>query len=115
MKRFIYGAGKYGKLLLQYMISINNDIDCFVQTEEPILNEVEGIPVISYKEFNQIEGKKIVYIAVDNTRIAKEIEKMIYSVGNSGIKVYQCATFINDNLLTIFKSNQEQSRAINIV
>ena len=34
----IYGAGKYGKLLLRYFDDFI-EIDCFVQTEEPLMKE----------------------------------------------------------------------------
>lgn len=58
MKKFIYGAGKYGKLLLKYMTSLNEKIDYFVQTEEPTFKEIDGVPIISYKEMINLEGKK---------------------------------------------------------
>lgn len=97
MKTFIYGAGKYGKLLLRYMRDISVQVDYFVQTEESDVKEIDGVPVISYKEMIQIEGRKNVYIAINNIKIAKEIEKNIRIAENSDIKVYQCGGFINEN------------------
>lgn len=101
MKKMIYGAGNYGKLLLQYMTDINEKIDYFVQTEEPAIKEIDGVPVISYKEMIQLEGEKIVFVAIKNTKIAKEIEQKICITENRDIKVYQYNSFINDNLFMI--------------
>lgn len=100
--RCIYGAGKYGKLLLQYF---NNfmEISCFVQTEEPLIKELEGIPVISFERMINTNGKKIVFIAIKDRRIAKEIEKNIYNADNENITVYHCNSFIEDNMLQEIK------------
>lgn len=98
MKKFIYGAGKYGKLLLQYMKNLNENIECFVQTEE-IGGAIEGVPVISCKRMLALEGKKVVFIAISNKKIAKEIEQNIYNADNCNIRVYNYSNFIEDNLL----------------
>jgi len=99
VKKFIYGAGKYGKLLLQYMEKLNEKIDYFVQTEETVVTEVEGVPIISYEKMVRFEGEKIVFIAIKSPKTAKEIEQNIYSAGNGNISVYQYGSFITENLL----------------
>lgn len=99
MKKFIYGAGKYGQLLLQYFTSINEKIDYFVQTEEPDIKEIQGIPIISCKKMLSIDGKKTVFIAINNRKTAKEIGRNIHIANSCNTKVYQYSDFIDDNLL----------------
>lgn len=106
MKTFIYGAGKYGELLLRYMRDISVQVNYFVQTEEPDIKEIDGVPVISYKEMIQLEGRKNVYIAIKNIKIAKEIEENIRIAKNSDIKVYQYGGFINDNPFMFLNATQ---------
>lgn len=103
---FIYGAGKYGKLLLQSFMDIM-EINYIVQTEEPIVKELEGIPVISFERMINMEGEKTVFIAINNKRIAQEVKKNIYNTGNTNIKVYICGDFIKDNLLMTIKSKNQ--------
>lgn len=101
--KFIYGAGKYGKLLFQWLLDMGIEIDCFVQTDEPKDNEINGVPVISYKRWIEIgkDGKnKIVFIAINNIEAINEIERNILStIYSDSIRIYNCRNFINDNLL----------------
>ena len=99
MKKYIYGAGTYGKLLLQHMSNIGEKIDAFVQTEEPRVAEVNHIPVISCETLLHMKGKKTVYIAMNDRKVASEIEHGIYAVDNRDMKVFQYGSFIRDNLL----------------
>lgn len=100
--KFIYGAGKYGKLLF-HCFSDLMEIDYFVQTEEPIVNEIEGIPVISFERIINMKGKKIIFLAISDKRIAEEIERNIYSADNENITVYYCGNFVADNCLMRIK------------
>ncbi|MBD5523527.1 MAG: hypothetical protein HDR04_03745 [Lachnospiraceae bacterium] len=95
---FIYGAGKYGKLLLQCFRDLM-EIDYFVQTEEPVVKEIEKIPVISFERMIKMKGLKIVLIAMGNKKIAYEVGMNIYNADSANIKVYYCGNFIEDNLL----------------
>lgn len=97
--RFIYGAGKYGKLLFHCLIELM-EVDYFVQTEEPIEKELEGIPIISFDKMINMEGLKKVFIAIGDKKIAEEIERNIYKADSINIKVYRCGSFIADNLLS---------------
>lgn len=96
--KFIYGAGKYGKLLLHCFKDFMK-IDYFVQTEQPTVDTIEGIAVIPFEKMVNMEGKKIVFIAMRDRTISKEIEKNICNADNLNILVYDCGTFIEDNLL----------------
>lgn len=100
--KFIYGAGKYGKLFFQWLLDMGIEIDYFVQTDEPNNREINNVPVISLKNFIEIDRdeNKIVFIAINNDKVIKEIEKKILSVTHSdSIRIYNCRNFINDNLL----------------
>ena len=46
-QKFIYVAGKIGKLLLQCLTEWGKRIDYFVETQEPAIAKIDEIPVIS--------------------------------------------------------------------
>ena len=76
------------------------EIDYFVQTDEPNNSDINGIPVISFKNLIKIDIDKIVLIAMNNDKAINEIEKNILSATHSNsIRIYNCRNFINDNLL----------------
>lgn len=112
-KLFIYGAGKYGKLLLRHInIILGGGIDYFVQTNEPNCERIEGIPVISLKTMAKIKADKIIFIAMNNTRVIREIEKNIFEQCGSDnlIRVYNCRNFISDNLLVTYSTDTSGSK-----
>lgn len=102
-RKYIYGAGKYGKLLHQCLSSHLVKVDYFVQTDEPVAKEVEGIPLISIDTMLKIEGRKIIFIAIKNRKIAKEIKKRLSDADKCNINTYYCGGFIEENLLFIGK------------
>lgn len=96
----IYGAGKYGELLLQLINVMGGGVDYFVQTNEPECKEVKGTPVISFKSMMSIKADKIVFIAMNDSKAIREIEKNIYAQSDPGtVKIYNCKDFIKDNLV----------------
>ena len=100
--KYIYGAGKYGKLLFNWLLDMGIEIDYFVQTDEPSKREIDGVPVISFKDLLEIDRdeNKIVFIAINNNKAIDEIEKNILSAAHmDSIRIYNCRNFINDNLL----------------
>ena len=101
--KIIYGAGEYGKLLFQWLLDMGIIIDYFVQTDEPNIRGIKGVPVISFKNFIDIDRDqkgKIVFIAINNEEAIDEIERNILSAAHSeSIRIYNCRNFINDNLL----------------
>lgn len=97
-KRFIYGAGKFGNLLFLSLIDMGLEIDYFVQSEEPEIKELNGTPVISFETMINMKTNKIVFIAINNQKVINEIGKNIMSKDKESI-IYDCSSFINDNLL----------------
>lgn len=97
--RCIYGAGRYGKIMLKYLNNITDGCDYFVQSQTPGCERIEGVPIISLKEMVDIKADKLIFIAMDNTKIIREIEKNIYDSCSSDNKVwvYNCRGFIKDN------------------
>ena len=66
--KFIYGAGKYGQLLSQWLLDMGIAIDYFVQTDEPNNSDINGVPVISFRNLIEIDRDKIVLIAMNNNK-----------------------------------------------
>lgn len=103
--RYIYGAGKYGKILLKYLSEIIGvRVDYFVQTDDPNRKEIYGVPVISLKVMLSMETNKLVFIAMNNTKVIKEIERNINNQSSSAniTRVFNCRNFISDNLLNMY-------------
>lgn len=98
IQKFIYGAGKYGELLFDFLAEYM-DIDYFVQTDASEAKEIKGIPVISFGQMVNLGSRKIVLIAINSIKIAREIEKNIYFADETQTKVYYLGSFITDNLL----------------
>lgn len=100
--KFIYGAGRYGTMLQQYMNETQGGADYFVQTSEPECNkEINGIPVISLAQMAKMQTNKLIFIAMNNIKVIREVEKNIYDCcgTDSTIRVYSYKDFINENLL----------------
>ncbi len=97
-QNFIYGAGKFCKLLLQCLTEWGKRIDYFVETQEPAIAKIDEIPVISFERMIKMHGRKIIFIAIQNDKTAREIQKKIYTVDVSNCTVYLCGSFINENL-----------------
>lgn len=100
INRFIYGAGEYGKKLQEYFSCMGIVIDSFIQTEEPDNKVIDTIPVITIKNFKEKQkGKSVIYIAIANEKIIREIKENLYSLREQGsIVVYDAKSFIEDNL-----------------
>ncbi len=97
-QNFIYGAGRFGKLLLQCLTEWGKRIDYFVETQEPAIAKIDEIPVISFERMIKMHGRKIIFIAIQNDKTAREIQKKIYTVDVSNCTAYLCGSFINENL-----------------
>lgn len=99
--KFIYGAGEFGKKLFQWLLDMGIEVDYFVQTDEPNGKDINGVPVISFKNFidNDREENKVVLIAISNKKAISEIERNILSATHPGsIRIYNCKSFIIDSL-----------------
>ncbi len=73
------------------------EIDYFVQSEEPEIKELNGTPVISFETMINLKTDKIVFIAINNQKAIRQIEKNITSKDKE-CHIYDCNNFINDNL-----------------
>ena len=99
MKRIIYGAGMYGKLLLEHFSCEGIAVDYFVQTNEPMDNKINGIEVISFARLIQIEEEIEVLLAIKNPKVLNEIKGMFLEGGRENIKIFNMVSFIDDNLM----------------
>ena len=80
-KVIIYGAGKYGRTILEKILSIR-DVFCFAVTEkdETIPDRIRDIPVKGIKELQEFKKDSVVIVAIKKNsqmpilRILKELE-----------------------------------------
>lgn len=99
MKRiFIYGAGKYGNLLYGCLNDVGVKVDSFVQTELVINDMSKKVSTISFAELKNIDEEKIIFVAIKNANVAREIEHNIYKYCSNSV-VYNCGSFIEENLI----------------
>lgn len=94
----IYGAGKYGKKLLDYFRSTGSEIDFFVQTDQPAERIVSGLMVKSIQEIEDENKNYIFYIALADKEVVEEIKGAISKLSLKNVKVYECGKFIEENL-----------------
>lgn len=113
MKKYIYGAGEYGRILLQCLQDIDVEVDAFVQSSEPENSEISGIPIISVRSLFDIEASKVVLIAIKNKRIVEEIEQKIYAKDDN-ITIYDCSSFVDANMIRKRTMNSTGKKCCNI-
>lgn len=73
MIHVIYGAGTYGKRLLEMMQEEHRQIDYFCQSIRGGQKEYCGIQLLSYDELFALPDEKIVYIAIYDKEVSKKI------------------------------------------
>lgn len=106
MKRIIYGAGKYGNLLLDCYRNLGLEIDFFAQTQKPAEDEMNGVKVITFDELLKIQDEMEIMLSIQNTKTCSEIKKMFSKTERNDIEVFDMSSFINDNLLGIMKKTK---------
>lgn len=111
MKKIIYGAGKYGTLLFGFFQKMGIIVDCFVQTSPPLNDTLCGIPVISFDKLEMIEEELVVFMAIKNKLISKQIVEYInHKIQN--VSIFDCIDFIEENPIIYSKEllNNEGSK-----
>lgn len=109
MKSAIYGAGDFGKRLLEIFGEIEFKIDAFVQSEKSDMIELKNIPVISYDELLNEKEPWLVFIAINNEDIVNSIMNKFEDDGYTLSRVFDMRNFIIDNYKI---SSEGESRCI---
>lgn len=89
----IYGAGVYGKQLYKFLKRIGSKVDFFCQTNEGGIREIYNIPIIDVNKLRNINGKKIILIAIKDKEISKGMK---LSLENEDTIVYECRQLIKE-------------------
>ena len=96
-KIYIYGAGVYGNILFDLLVNAGAKVTGFVQTDQPEMAQVKGIPVMKLAELaGSIHEEIIILIAIKNPRMVLEMRSNIQKLMINAI-VYDCAEFIDSN------------------
>ena len=95
--RCIFGAGKYGRLLLKYFSLNEINIDYFIQTTVSEVQYVEGVKLVQLKDLDNIEAKIHVYISVKDNKLSHKIYEVL-SHKNNVVSVVEYGDFICQNL-----------------
>lgn len=87
VKYIIYGAGKGGKLLLSLIKRIYNIMPDFIVDKSPSVNNMNGVPVISVKEFQKQEFRKLIVLVSiykyhEDKKLRSEIDQLIKEVAS---------------------------------
>ena len=89
----IYGSGVYGKQLCKFLKRIGSKVDFFCQTNKEEIREVYNIPIIDINSLKNINGKKIILIAIKNKEVSKDIK---LDLENEDTVVYDCKKIIEE-------------------
>lgn len=110
MKKYIYGAGKYGKTLFSFFRSASFDIDGFVQSKNNGIESIFDKPIIPIDELLN-DDNIIFFLAIKDENITNDIKRVIdRSFPNA--KMINCVEFIDDNLLCAEKRVANNSKSI---
>ena len=93
-KLVIYGAGRYGRHMLQFLQSMGTKADFFCQTQASDGMKVEGIPVLSFDELCNCSGKMSVFIAIADPTVSRRIHLRLASVLLEKVDIWECGTFL---------------------
>lgn len=97
MIHVIYGAGTYGKRLLEMMQEEHRQIDYFCQSIRGGQKEYCGIQLLSYDELFALPNEKIVYIAIYDKEVSKKIySRLMNRLDRRILAVYECGEYIAD-------------------
>lgn len=97
MKKAIYGAGDFGKRLLEIFEEMEFRINTFVQSEKNDVVEIKNIPVISYDELLTEKEPYLVFIAINSEDTVNGIMKKFEDDGFSLTRVFDMRNYIIDN------------------
>lgn len=92
----IYGAGTYGRQLYRFLQRLGIKADFFCQTVADDKKVVYETPVIAMNELENLEGTKIVLMAMENESICNKIKMSIEELNIDNIAVYGCRELIKD-------------------
>ncbi len=96
---FIYGTGKYGRLLHGFIKSINGTIDGFIDTYANDGDECEGSPVYNLAGFkNSFNPSNVrIIIGIKDNKGCEEIRFNLYKIGISNRQIISGTEFIESN------------------
>ncbi|MBQ7944110.1 MAG: class I SAM-dependent methyltransferase [Lachnospiraceae bacterium] len=96
-KVVIYGVGDYGKRLYHLLKRMKCQIDYFVQSEEPICDEYEGVKIISFCDFEALKSEYIVLIAIKDSKVVNSIKQKFKEIEYDLNNLYDYSDFIEKN------------------
>lgn len=98
VKYIIYGAGQGGKFLLAWMKRIYKIMPDLIVDREPVVNSIEGVPVISCDEFKKLKVKNKFYVMIsiaayyEDQGTRREIDEVIREAGKD-TEYITCAAY----------------------
>ena len=108
----IYGAGKLGRCLFFFLKEIGYGINSFVQTDINEEIQIDGIPVISFETLSNVQGRKIVFIAIQNEKTVKQITNNLKEYFED-VYILNCKNFINDYLFLMpYKAIMKKKKCV---
>ena len=96
IKRYIYGAGRYGKFMLEFCRKHNIDICGFIHSDD-FESVFEQIPVLPFERIKLEEDVHEIFVAIADEAVCMSLIKMIKMV-MPDCKVYNCFGFVEYNL-----------------
>lgn len=94
----IYGAGKFGKILYLWLYNRGIYIDFFCQSQKAEYDSIEGVSVLDMSQLLKLEGKVVVFIAIDDPFVSNKIKNKLRAALKKNMEIYSCGNFIRQNI-----------------
>lgn len=96
----IYGAGKYGKAVKEFLNAYDIIVNYFCETEVAGDRFIDGVQVVSLYELpNLLDEKSLVLIAIKNKSTSKQIRLRLTSILLDKVCVIEAGEFIKNNIM----------------
>lgn len=102
----IYGKGDFGTKLFHFLKKNGFVVDYFCQTENDGQIQYMNVPVCTPKDLAMLKGEIVLLIAIADKTSSSNVKSMLTSMFLDKARIYECGSFIKDNLLstnTIYK------------
>ena len=104
LRIIIYGTGKYGTTLYEYLSEKGLEIYGFAQTSVDSVCTVNGINVLSIKQLAKT-SVDVILIAIGDKFLSRNIKRHLSSIMPNTVHIFECGEFIKNCILPRRMSN----------
>ena len=110
ISRYIYGAGRYGRFMLDFFKKHNIEICGFIHSDNTE-GIIEQLPVLPFDKIKNEKEKLEIFVAVSDEAVCKDLVKKIRTEIPQCI-VYNSFSFVFDNWYSTQETIEEYGKHI---